>query len=417
MHQGGTQIALLAPLGEVVDPMGGDPVERVAHHVEELRVGEHRVHALRHAQVLRIGRVVGRGLAADRGARSKWLRYQSTPRGQLRSAMKKLSSFGLDIGDLGMQAQVVVKAAGAALLRPDDDQIGQRTGSRAGASVGAAAASGRALVGVASGDAMVPAEDSIALGRVGKPRSPFAGRLCTPACALYGPSSAGARGGRGGRRCGIATRVGRRPRPHRERVTEARPARQDQPQAPAHELLVVAARELRLALAQAPARARRPRPGPPKLPDRERVGDHAAHAQTGSWRLRFSASHAIVGSVGAEGRAPPRACVGLGRVSVWSTRRGIVLRHLASRTNTQARAAAGTVGRIVAGFHRRAVDSPTLCAVDPSSRRVRASASSHRAASRAPLSGRSSSSRSPIARGGGQRPGARSSRGSSMRSS
>ena len=151
-----------------------------------------------------------------------------------------------------MQAQVVVQAAGAALLCPDHDQVRQRAGSRRALSVGAAAASGRALVGVASGDAMVPAEDSIALGGY-KQRSPF--RAAERLLVRFRASSAGARGGGA---APLQHPRGRADLARRERVTEARPARQDQRQAPAPELRVVAARELRLALAQAPARARRP---------------------------------------------------------------------------------------------------------------------------------------------------------------
>lgn len=51
-------------------------------------------------------------------------------------------------------------------------KLGSAPGPERALSVGAAAASGKALVGVASGDAMVPAEDSIALGGY-KQRSPF----------------------------------------------------------------------------------------------------------------------------------------------------------------------------------------------------------------------------------------------------
>ena len=102
MHERLRQGALLAPLGVVVDPVGGDPLERVADHVDQLRVGEDRVHALGDALVLGEGGVVGRGLAADPGVGVRTgARYQSRPRGQLRSSMKKLSSFGFDIETSG----------------------------------------------------------------------------------------------------------------------------------------------------------------------------------------------------------------------------------------------------------------------------------------------------------------------------
>ena len=98
MGEGGAQVALLAALGVVVDPVGRDPLQRVADHVEELRVGDHRVHALGHPEVLGVGGVVGRGLAADlRPGVEVGAGTSPRPAGQFRSSMKKLSSLGLDI--------------------------------------------------------------------------------------------------------------------------------------------------------------------------------------------------------------------------------------------------------------------------------------------------------------------------------
>ena len=212
-----------------------------------------------------------------------------------------------------MQAQVIVKAAGAALLCPDDDQIGQRTGSRAGAV-------GRRGGGIWEGTGGSRVRRHGARGGLHCTRRvqaaiPVPGGLNACLCALGLAQQARAAAGR--RRCGIHE-VGRN-LARSERITEARPARQDQPQAPAPELRVVAARELRLAL---PRRRHvlNARAGPPDLPDRERIG-HQQHTLKGTFWARFSASRMAASSA-------PKArmiVVGRGTVSVWFMRRAIVL--------------------------------------------------------------------------------------------
>ena len=129
MHQGLAQVALLAALGEVVDPVGGDPVDRVADHVDEPRLGDDRVHALGDADVLRVGRVVGRRFAAHLGLRRRnGARYQLEAARVVALGDEEVELLRHRHRDLGVQAQVVVKPAGAALLRPDHDQVRQRAG-------------------------------------------------------------------------------------------------------------------------------------------------------------------------------------------------------------------------------------------------------------------------------------------------
>ena len=126
VHQGGAQVALLAPLGVVVDPVGGDPVDRVADHVEELRVGDDRVHALGNPDVLREGRVVGRRLSPHRRASVEVGPVPVEAAREVPLGDEEVELLRLRHRGLGMQAEVVVEAARAALLRPDHDQVGQR---------------------------------------------------------------------------------------------------------------------------------------------------------------------------------------------------------------------------------------------------------------------------------------------------
>ena len=126
MHQRRPQVPLLAALGEVVNPMGGDPVDRVANHVEKLRVGDGLVHALGHPDVLRVGRVVGRGLTPHRGARVEVRAVPVEAAREVALGDEEVELLRLRHRRLGVQAQVVVQAARAALLRADHDQVRER---------------------------------------------------------------------------------------------------------------------------------------------------------------------------------------------------------------------------------------------------------------------------------------------------
>ena len=138
-HVGGVRVgerlgegALLAALGVVVDPVGGDPLERVADHVDQLRVGDHRGHALGDALVLREGGVVGRGLAADPRLGVEVGLVPVDPARPVALLDEEVELLGLRHRDLGVQAEVVVQDAGPALLRPDHDQVRQRAGASVG---------------------------------------------------------------------------------------------------------------------------------------------------------------------------------------------------------------------------------------------------------------------------------------------
>ena len=217
-HVGGVRVrerlgqgALLAALGVVVDPVGGDPLERVADHVDQLRVGDHRGHALGDALVLGEGGVVGRGLAADPGVGVEVGLVPVEPARPVALLDEEVELLRLRHRDLGVEAEVVVQDARPALLRPDHDQVRQR----------AAGASGRSRP--------TPLDQAALRG--------------------WRPPSERPQGTEG---TGIPPRAD----DHRAR---ARALGADQLQAPPHEVLVGAPGELRLPRAAPPGRAR-PRP-------------------------------------------------------------------------------------------------------------------------------------------------------------
>ena len=224
-----------------------------------------------HLEVLRIRRVVGRGLAADLGARVEVAAVPVDPARPVALGDEEVELLRLRHRDLGMQAQVVVQAARAALLRPDDDQVGQRAGSRAGRV-------GRLRGGLWGGTG----------GRRVRRRHGARGGLhCTRRVQAAIPAS---RAARNARLCalglaqqarGAARRrpsrrpseiaAGRRPQgaPCRKR---GRP-REDQAQAPAPERLVVDRPRAPPGARPQAGHVLDARAGPPDLPDRERVGD------------------------------------------------------------------------------------------------------------------------------------------------
>ena len=136
MGEGLAQGAALAPLGVVVDPVRGDPLQRVAHEIDQPRVREELVHAPRHAVVLRIGGVVRRGLAANARGGVEVAPVPVEPPRPVALGDEEVELLRARHRDLRVQAQVVVKAARPALLGPDHDQVGQRAHGGAGAVAG-----------------------------------------------------------------------------------------------------------------------------------------------------------------------------------------------------------------------------------------------------------------------------------------
>ena len=216
MQERGPQVALLAALGVVVDPVRGDPVDRVADDVDQLGVGDGLGHPLGHAEVLRVGGVVGRGLAAAVGGGVEVTGVPLEPAREVALGDEEVELLRVRHRDLGMQAR------GSSAGRSS------RTSARRSRSGSAAAAprASAAAAGVLAGASMGGREGSGAASRAGN------GRSATPSTSSARAPSATARSGlrprvRTRRRSASASRsgtVGARPAATGGRCSKATPS-------------------------------------------------------------------------------------------------------------------------------------------------------------------------------------------------
>ena len=106
-----------------MDPVREDPLDRVAHHVEQARVGAVLLDPLGDAVEAGQVRVMGRGLAAHREAVVEAARVPVEAEVPVHLLDEEVELLRLRHLDLGMQAEVVVDARRAALEAADDDQV------------------------------------------------------------------------------------------------------------------------------------------------------------------------------------------------------------------------------------------------------------------------------------------------------
>ena len=185
VHQRRPQVALLAALRVVVDEVGGDPLDRVANDVDEPDVGHDLGDPLGHAEVLRVGGVVGRRLAAAAGGRVEVARVPLETARVVALGDEEVELLRRRHRDLRMEAQVVVQAARPALLGADDDQVRQReiarpgTGSRTGERLVGAVPPVTAAVSVGAGASIGAPEGTAGRGH-DPPPAPGPGASARP---------------------------------------------------------------------------------------------------------------------------------------------------------------------------------------------------------------------------------------------
>jgi hypothetical protein len=100
-----------------------DAADRVADHVDELRVGDVLADALGDAGVPRQVRVVGRGLTPDSEPLVEPAPVPVHPEVPVQLLDEEVELLGLRHLDLGMEPEVVVDARRPALQAADDDQV------------------------------------------------------------------------------------------------------------------------------------------------------------------------------------------------------------------------------------------------------------------------------------------------------